>query len=95
LQPLLRTLLAIDLFVVTLLLALCFWGAIDGRASIFNGTFWLVLLAVPGALTAAGVAAWRHGRQRLALLLLLLAPALPAAMATAVLLVLHAHPGWR
>lgn len=94
-QPLTRILLALDITIIAALLLLCLWGVVDSRASIFNAKFWLVMLAVPGALTLAGVTAHTRGHPTLAVTLLLLPPVLPLAAAILVIAFLSTHPNWR
>ena len=94
-KPLYWILLAIDALVVAVLVFFFLWGVIDSRVSVFNGTFWLAMIAVPAAVIAGAMLAWRHGQRLLAIVLLILPPIPPLALGLFFLALIHDHPNWR
>lgn len=73
------TLVVIDAILVAVLLLFFLWGLADGSVSAFNGALWLAMLAIPAALSAGGLLAWRKGNRAAAIVLLLI-PGAPAAL---------------
>jgi hypothetical protein len=95
LKPVYYILLTINLILAAVLLFFFVWGLSDGTVSSFNGLLWLVMLAVPGALLAGGWLAWTNGNRVLAIVLLLV-PAIPAAlMALFFLMIIIIAPDWK